>query len=303
MAAPIKITDKIQEEIIKEVIENLKKSVMFNGKVSYEQAYTYPDFPKADIVFSPVAWIKMCALVDNVSSEIAWNGTVRRDEKDDGLFYIEDIMIYPQTVSSVTVTVDEVEYANWQDETFKTDEEFMSCRFQGHSHVDMSPSPSGVDLDTRKNILKTIGPDDYYIFMIINKKKEFTAAIYDMKCNVYYESDDINVRIGGLDYKGFVKESKEMVKTKVYNYSSSASTAKTASYAGSSIYTGSSNVYPLSSTSKKEKSPYLSEGSMMFFDDDEIEEDMLEYESYYGKDWWSKFGYSSKEEYIRDNYM
>lgn len=297
MATPIKLTPEIKKEIMKKIAAEIDKSLMFNGEFSYKTAYEYKNVEKANIVFDPVAYIKMCAIVDQVSSEVAWNGTVTR--VDDNTFYITDIMVYPQTVTNVTVTVDEMEYAEWQDETFKTDEEFMSCRFQGHSHVNMSPTPSGVDLDTRENILKNIGSNDFYIFMIINKAKEFTACIYDMKNNIYYSNDDIDIYIDDFNYKKFVEDSKKMVKTATYSTAAKTTgkvttlpkttTTTTASTSQTKTYPKYYNYYNY----KYEDD----EDCMLGWDDDEVDE----FTETFGEKWWEKFGYSSKQEYFREN--
>ena len=41
--------------------------------------------------------------------------------------------------------------------------------YAGHSHVNMGTSPSSVDLNHQEEILRMLGDNDFYIFMIWNK--------------------------------------------------------------------------------------------------------------------------------------
>ena len=100
------------------------------------------DQPK--IFFTPEAWLKMTAMVDTTESqECALEGTVY---KDDNCYTVLDVFAYPQIIASTTVTTDDDAYNKWLSEL--PDEVINTKRFQMHSHVNMSVSPSGVDLGT-----------------------------------------------------------------------------------------------------------------------------------------------------------
>lgn len=96
---------------------------------------------------------------------------------------------------------------------------------QSHSHVNMSTSPSAVDLTHQEKILSQLSSDMFYIFMIWNKKMEHTAKIFDLKNNTLYENKDIDVVIGNnnIDIKGFVDTSKKLVEKRCYQYNSNYS--------------------------------------------------------------------------------
>jgi hypothetical protein len=68
---------------------------------------------------------------------------------------------------------------------------------QGHSHVNMGVSPSGVDERHRQQILEQLEIDMFYIFMVWNKSLSVHTLIYDMQRNILYEDKDVEVRIIG----------------------------------------------------------------------------------------------------------
>lgn len=186
-------TQKALEDKVKEFLEKLKTSAIMGGTIKFEQTYAYndKDFERPEIEFSPEAWIKMVALVATTGSEIAWNGFVER--KDDTHFYISDIVVYPQKVTGVTVDIDEGERSLWLSKI--PVQQRCKLNFQGHSHVNMSTSPSSTDMTARKEVVDILNEDGFYIFLIMNKSYEYTIALYDMVTNALYETKDIDVVI------------------------------------------------------------------------------------------------------------
>lgn len=160
------------------------------------------------IIFSQQAWIKMTLLIAAVPTEIAWNGIVER--KTENEFYIKDILVYPQKVSYATVDTDEAEYTEWRNSL--TDEQFSGLRMHGHSHVNMSTSPSGTDLSEQRRIkeeLKSVTDDfrKYYIFMIFNKSLEVSVRLYDCANETGYCEKDCDIVIDGIgSYIGYISD-------------------------------------------------------------------------------------------------
>lgn len=214
MSKPIKLTDELISTIQQEFIENVKKMKMFDGKLNYTKNFKWDGEDRASVVFSAVAFAKMTMLVQNFTSEVAWHGVVYRDEKERNKFYITDILVYPQLVTGSTVNTDQEAYQTWL--YTHDDEVFNNLRMQGHSHVDFSTTPSGVDTTHQEKILSQIDDDMFYIFMIWNKKFERTIKIFDMENNTLYETADVDIYIGdeGCDLNAFIKDAKEIVKTK-----------------------------------------------------------------------------------------
>lgn len=218
MSKPIKLTDELIAAIQQEFIENVKKMKMFDGKLNYTKNFKWDGEDRASVVFSAVAFAKMTMLVQNFTSEVAWHGVAYRDEKEKNKFYITDILVYPQVVTGSTVNTDQDAYQTWL--YTHNDEVFNNIRMQGHSHVDFSTTPSGVDATHQEKILSQIDDDMFYIFMIWNKKFERNIKIFDMANNTLYETADVDLYIGddGCDLNAFIKDAKELVKTKTYQY-------------------------------------------------------------------------------------
>lgn len=190
----IYLSEEEKAKLIEEFSKKLDTTRVSNGSITLTaKTNDVKNHPKAVIEFTPEAWSKMVALVLNYSSEIGWHGLVRRedDEVGDNIFVVYDIIVYKQEVTGTTV--DQVDETEFYDSL--TDEQINNMFFHGHSHVNMGVSPSATDLNHRKEILSTVKSDGFYIFMIINKKMEWTAVVYDMKNNIMYEKDDVELDV------------------------------------------------------------------------------------------------------------
>lgn len=188
---PISLTPAAQKQVIQKFKEQLQsmRSDVGEFKINIKLA-DYIKLPKdkATIILTPLAFKKMRGLVDVFDKELAWHGLVNREGNT---FTITDILVYPQTVTGTTVQSDEDKYPLWINE--RTDDELQHLRFQGHSHVNMAPSPSGVDTNNWDEWLSSLSPEDFYIFTIQNKKGESTWRVFDLKTNAVYENADIEV--------------------------------------------------------------------------------------------------------------
>lgn len=191
MSRPIKLTN---EEINKYVEEfrlmltsnELTDDIRFSKNINVSKP--------AEIIFTPMAYLKIKLLVQDFQKEVQWHGTVERINEN--TFKIKDIILFPHEITSATVTSSQEEYEKWLDEL--DDDTFNSMRFHGHSHVNMCCNPSGVDMGYRLNLINTMSPtqlNPFYIFMIFNKKNEFTGEIYDIENNVLYKNSDIKITI------------------------------------------------------------------------------------------------------------
>ncbi len=216
MAKVIKITPQyiagIREDFEKALI-NVKLS---DGKFNFQKSFGDVG-RKATLYFTECAWIKMNMLIEKFDKEVGWHGLAYRGdnpEKDE--YTIKDILVYPQDISDVTVTTDQKEYQSWLME--QDDEVFNNIRMQGHSHVNMSTFPSGVDTTLYERILEQLEDGMFYIFLIFNKRGEKYIKIYDMLKNVMFETVDITVVIldGENGFNKFISDAKEKVRDKVY---------------------------------------------------------------------------------------
>lgn len=139
------------------------------------------------LIFTARAWLKMNELVHFYSSEVAAHGTVIKMNND---YFITDIFVYPQDVSGVTAESSD-DYITWLSDL--EDEQINTMRFQFHSHVNMGVTPSVVDREHRTQMLTHI--KDFYIFAILNKKRDMHCEVYDIETNTLYEDNDISYTI------------------------------------------------------------------------------------------------------------
>lgn len=218
MSRAITFNEDIKAKILAEVAAKLENYKSSDGKFNFST--TIVGESKDDeisISITPDAYLKMISLVGEFTSEVAWHGTVERDGNH---FRITDIIVYPQSVTGVTVTTDEVQYVDWL--YGLEDEVFNSLRFQGHSHVNMAVSPSSTDLEHQKGTLSKLTNDDFYIFVIWNKRGDYNFRVYDLATNTMYENSDINFYVEDFDYDLFVADAKKMVKAHEYKPSFAA---------------------------------------------------------------------------------
>lgn len=218
MSKPIKMTQQYLDECRQDFEKALSLIKLADGKLNFTKTFNCSN-KKATVYFTPEAWAKMVMLIQEFDKEIAWHGVASRGENDSlDEYIISDIMVYPQEVTGASVEMDTEEYAKWLMENAE-DERFDNIHMQGHSHVNMAPNPSSVDLNHQEEIMNMLGDEDFYIFMIWNKSFVSNTKVYDLKKNVLFENTDITVKIVGAaeDLDVFLKSAKDMVKTKSYH--------------------------------------------------------------------------------------
>lgn len=241
------------DEITKEVNDSLKKIRMSDGSFTFNKSFKFERKfsgekakQRVSIRFTPEAFNKMLLIIMNEEKEVGWHGVSERVSETE--FVVKDILVYPQQVTATTVDTDEEEYAKW---LIKIGEDnFNNLHFHGHSHVNMGVTPSSTDMGHRQDITSQLGSEDYYIFMIWNKSLRWSAAVYDMKTNIQYETEDVDVVIpfsDGTTAGDLIKELKDKVKPYV------SPVTKYPAYQGSSYTTGSSYQGSSYTTKKEDK--------------------------------------------------
>ena len=166
---------------------------------------------KTTVVFTPLAWTKMWLLVDHFNSEVAWNALCRRDEEDDRIFHVEDIIVHKQKVTGGTVRTDPAEYDDWLGEF--DDETFEKIRLHGHSHYRMSSFASGLDRELQDDITSQLTGDMFYIFMIVNRYRDIWVKVCDKKDGMmrWGSAVDVKVAAPGFDSVEFAADAQSMV--------------------------------------------------------------------------------------------
>lgn len=222
MAKIIRLTPEIIEKTRKAFEDALRSAKLSDGKFSFTRSFASVQ-RKATVYFTDLAWQKMQALVREFDKEVAWHGVAYRgDDPAKDEYTITDILVYPQEVTGATVTTDQEKYQSWLME--HDDEVFNNIRMQGHSHVNMSVSPSSVDLALYEKILTQLDDTMFYIFLIYNKSGSKTYLIYDMEKNVLFETADVTVKIldDGSGLTKFLEDAKAKVQNRVYQSQYSA---------------------------------------------------------------------------------
>lgn len=158
-----------------------------------EYAKLPEEVKKPILNISASAYVKMLELIRQSAVECSWHGLVHKEEDE---YTIYDIIVFPQINSATTTSTDEDEFAKWQAELIM-DPEFPlhELRMHGHSHVNMNVFSSGVDDQYQKDLITKVDNGDYYIFLIMNKKMEICAFIYDFEQQIMFETNDIDLRI------------------------------------------------------------------------------------------------------------
>lgn len=214
MGKMIQIPQDSREILQAEFEEFLRKYRCQGGEVKFSHKLPDVSGRKATVWLTPVAFAKLQTLVHSFDKEIGWHGLARRldEEKDEYLVY--DIAVYPQMVTGTTVNTDQIPYQDWL--TGLSDEVFPNVRFHGHSHVNMAVSPSSVDINDQRLIIDQLGPEDFYIFQVWNKRGEVHTKVYDMKKNIFFDNADCSTGIYSeeIDLNKFLADSKGMVREK-----------------------------------------------------------------------------------------
>lgn len=212
------------EKAKQEFDQQLTQNKISGGKIDFSFGRYVRSFDQADrkatVYFSELAWIKMTSLIREFSTEVAWHGIAHRDEDETkDVYYITDILVYPQKVTGGNVETDQDAYQTWL--YGLSDEQFSNLRMQGHSHVNMGTTPSSVDLTQQGKILEQMRGDMFYIFMIWNKSHSKNIKIYDLKKNVLFETEDVEVKINDeiIGITKFIENAKEICKPPVYTSS------------------------------------------------------------------------------------
>lgn len=174
------------------------------------------------LYFLKQAYDKMRLYVELCEDEIGWLGYVEKLQNDQG-YMVTDVFLLDQEVHSTTTELSPtaiIDFYNALDEAGR--EKFLnSCKLWGHSHVNMSPSPSGQDDAQGLELSKDV--EDYYIRLITNKKGEYNITFYDKQIKAKVMTDEVILYSpeGAKLRKEIQEEIKNKVKKKTYTTTSS----------------------------------------------------------------------------------
>lgn len=195
-----------------------------------------------EVYILPQARQKMEMYCDLSDGEIGWLAFV---EKYEGVgFLITDCILLKQEVNGTTTEIDPMALIEFWDAT--PVEKQPLIKMWGHSHVNMSPTPSGQD-DSQMEYFKD--GNDWFIRLITNKKREYHIDIFDYKNGLKVHMDQADLK----DYNPMANELKKAIEEEIKEKVSKKT------------YTAPKTTYPVTkysnagkkSTKKEEKKPML----------------------------------------------
>lgn len=137
-------------------------------------ATTVTGCPK--VILTKQAYHDMAILVQEVSTEVGWLATVR---KEGNSFIVERVFVPKQEVGAATAEITGEGVAELCEELLADPngmELINSLRFWGHSHVNMGTGPSGQD-DTQMALFRENGCE-WFVRGILNKHRKAQFDVY-----------------------------------------------------------------------------------------------------------------------------
>ena len=154
------------------------------------------------IIITITALNKMKEYIRQSNDEIGWLCT---SIKQGRAFIIMDAYLFNQEVNSVTTEITTDGLNEFAMEVMQMEnglDIWNNMKVWGHSHVNMSTSPSGQD--EKQMEVFTQNADDFFIRIIGNKKGEMKIDLYDYEKGVIYED---------LTYAIDYEENNELINT------------------------------------------------------------------------------------------
>ena len=192
--------EPVREQVRAKLLEKYDSTIYMNTssvdikidvKEILEQYIADKQLEEPKIYITTEAYVKLRKLVDDTTTEIGWYGTVTKMPGFESVFVIDDILVYPQTVTGATCVQDDDRVFEF--ELNLSTDQVNRKRFHGHSHVNMGVTPSGVDEQFYQDILTQV--DDYFIVMITNKSGAYYTRFYDMQNNILYTGIPVQVML------------------------------------------------------------------------------------------------------------
>ena len=194
---PIKLTKETKLKIFEQFVEKFNKQLddyefnLNDTKLSFSFNTNVEAKEKVTILYTQQAYLRMMALVDFYDTEVGWYGLV--EKINDKLYRVYDVKVCKQYVDGAKVDTEDEDTLEFFDSL--SDEEIEHMHFQAHSHVKMSTSASGVDLQNQTDVVHNMGKTGFYIFQIWNKNNDINTYLYDLDNNVFYDKKDVLIEI------------------------------------------------------------------------------------------------------------
>ncbi len=161
-----------------------------------------------ELYILPEARNKMELYCDLSDGEIGWLAFV--EKFDNQGFLITDCVLLKQEVNGTTTEIDPMALIEFWNET--PIEKQCKIKCWGHSHVNMSPTPSGQD-DSQMEYFKDGNP--WFIRLITNKKREYNIDIFDYANGIKIHMDQADLKTFNPAESEMRKNIEEEIKAKV----------------------------------------------------------------------------------------
>lgn len=123
------------------------------------------------------------------TKEIQFYGKIIKHNSN--LFQIKEILFTPQINSYSSVESDDDKFPEWLSQFSVQDR--LKLRMYGHTHVNMSTTPSATDVKFINDSLEIV--DDFYIQLILNNKKEYTLNLFDLNKNLAFYGLNLHLHL------------------------------------------------------------------------------------------------------------
>lgn len=208
------------EEMIKNISEkfhNASKMGVSNFKYDQTDVNAFiKTLPEQEIVKPTIkinvdTYTRMYELVKQSSIELQWHLLVKRDLETQ-TYTVYDLLLFPQTNTGTSTTSDQNEFAKWITKLMMDPEfPFEDLRGHGHSHVNMNVYSSGIDDAYQRDLITKVEDGDFYIFLVLNKKMEMYALVYDFHQQMIFDNDDITIEIIDKEEENIKEWCKEQI--------------------------------------------------------------------------------------------
>lgn len=203
-----------------------------------------------ELYILPEARNKMELYCDLSEGEIGWLAYVEQFDKQG--FLITDCALLKQEVHATTTEITAEGLLEFWNNT--PVEQQAKIKLWGHSHVNMSVSPSGQD-DSQMEYFKDGNP--WFIRLITNKKREYHIDIYDYANGLKIHMDQADLKTYNPAENELRKQIEDEIKLKVskkeYKSTSSVLPAKSSS----TVWSNSKSKYSKKNQEKSVSNPML----------------------------------------------
>ena len=238
-----------------------------------------------ELYITAQAWTKLMCFIHLVGDyEISGFGRIQTEDIQDGQrSVVTDFDIIKQEVKSAYVESDAQAVMDFLRKI--PTEQRNEWTLDWHSHVNMGTFASGVDEGYQKDLVAQLGQDMFEIFLILNKKGEHWQRIVDLKTNIVYEKEDIDIGLTecGFDYKAFVDDAAGKLTRDTVTHT--ATPALSGTYTGAKPQATKCWSYQEAAKAKKQQVQQPEQTQFQYNDPDD---DEVAYETPYG--WYGQDG-------------